>query len=178
MNRFGRLAASTLLAYIFGFLWFALFMPQPAGNDRTDAIIVLTGGEGRINRALDMLRQNRAPKLFVAGVDKSVRPGEFAAEYRVSGALMNCCIKLDYKSTDTQSNAGEAAFWIAAGRMKKVRLVTSDWHMRRAAIELHRVAPADLVVIKDAVPARPSFEILVLEYNKTLARAVSSFWGG
>lgn len=172
MNRIVRLGAVAVLAYALGFLWFALDMPQPAGDERTDAIVVLTGGEGRIDRALDLLRDRRAPRLFVSGVDKKVRPHEFAVEYHATGGIMGCCVTLDYKSTDTISNASEAAFWIAAKRVKTVRLVTSDWHMRRAALELARVAPADLEIVEDAVPSRPSFEILVLEYNKYLARLV------
>ena len=79
MNRLSRLSASVLLAYVLGFLWFAFMPPGPAGNARTDAIVVLTGGEGRIPRALDMLGKGTSKRLFVAGVDKSVKPREFAA---------------------------------------------------------------------------------------------------
>ncbi|MEO7247518.1 MAG: YdcF family protein [Novosphingobium sp.] len=171
MSRYARLGAFVVLAYLFGFLWFVFAMPQAAGDAKTDAIVVLTGGEGRIDRAIAMLRQGRAPRLFVAGVDKKVRPSEFAAQYREAAGLMTCCIVLDFKSTDTISNASEAAFWTAAARVHSVRLVTSDWHMRRAALELARVAPSSLVIVRDAVPSHPSFEILVLEYHKLLARA-------
>lgn len=173
MNRMLRLGALVVLVYLFGFLWFVFFMPSPAPDDRrTDAVVVLTGGENRIGRAINILEAGTAPKLFVSGVDKKVRPGEFAAEYHVSGALMACCVTLDYKSTDTISNASEAAYWLAAKRVRTVRLVTSDWHMRRATLELARVAPANLVIIADAVPSHPSFEILVLEYHKLLARSL------
>ncbi|MFM5908415.1 MAG: YdcF family protein [Novosphingobium sp.] len=174
MTRFKRLGASVLLAYLLGFLWFALMPPQGAGLQRTDAIVVYTGGEGRIGRALEMLGKGQSRRLFVAGVDKTVRPREFAAEYGVSGSTMACCVVLDFKSVDTISNAGEAAFWIAANKIRSVRLVTSDWHMRRAALELARVAPSDLVIVRDAVTGHPSFETLVLEYNKFLARSVTS----
>ncbi len=171
MSRLARLGAAVVLGYLFGFLWFVFAMPQPARDQKTDAIVVLTGGEGRIDRAIAMLRQGRAPRLFVAGVDKKVRPSEFAAQYQQAANLMGCCIVLDFKSTDTISNASEAAFWIATARVHSVRLVTSDWHMRRATLELARVAPASLVIVEDAVRSHPSFEILVLEYNKLLARA-------
>jgi uncharacterized SAM-binding protein YcdF (DUF218 family) len=178
MTRFIRLGAALLLVYLFGFVWFAVAMPGPAGDQKTDAIVVLTGGEGRIPRALDMLGERRAPELFVSGVGKKVRPREFAAEYRVSPGTMACCVTLDYKSVDTISNAGEAAFWLAAHRMDSVRLVTSDWHMRRAALELGRVASPGTTIIEDAVPSRPSFETLVLEYNKLIARALGASLGG
>ncbi len=177
MNRLSRLSASVLLAYILGFLWFAFMPPGPAGNARTDAIVVLTGGEGRIPRALDMLGKGTSKRLFVAGVDKSVKPREFAVEYKVGGGTMTCCVVLDFKSVDTVSNASEAAFWIAANRIRSVRLVTSDWHMRRAALELARVAPNDLEIVRDAVPSQPSFETMLLEYHKLLARMALSVVG-
>lgn len=177
MTRLPRLFASLLLAYMLGFLWFALMPPGPAGMQRTDAIVVLTGDVGRIPRALAMLEKGTSKRLFVAGVDKSVKPREFAAEYGVSGGTMACCVVLDFKSVDTVSNASEAAFWIAANRIRSVRLVTSDWHMRRAALELARVAPNDIEIIRDAVPSQPGFDTMVLEYNKLLARAALSVVG-
>lgn len=177
MTRLPRLFASLVLAYVLGFLWFALVPPGPAGNQRTDAIVVLTGDVGRIPRALDMLGKGVSRRLFVAGVDKSVKPREFAAEYGVSAGTMACCVVLDFKSVDTVSNASESAFWIAANRIRSVRLVTSDWHMRRAALELARVAPNDLEIIRDAVPSQPGFDTMVLEYNKLLARMALSVVG-
>lgn len=174
MIRLKRLAAGTLLAYLVGFLWFVFAPPGAAGLQKTDAIVVLTGGEKRIGRALEMLDKRQSRRLFVAGVDKSVKPREFAAEYDVSRGTMACCVVLDFKSVDTVTNASEAAFWIAANKVKSVRLVTSDWHMRRAALELARVAPNNLVILRDAVSTQPSFETMVLEYNKFVARKLSS----
>lgn len=159
-----------VLLWILGFLWFALFLPQPASNERTDGIVVLTGGRGRIPHALDTLRAGHARQLLVAGVDREVRPREFAVEYDVEHRLMACCVTLGYESVDTRSNGLEAARWIAAGRLGTVRLVTSDWHMRRAAFDLAVASPGELVIVRDAVPTRPSLRILFLEYNKLLAR--------
>jgi len=165
-----RIAALVVLAYLFGFGWFVATMPQPAGNDSTDAIVVLTGAEGRIDRAVELLSARRAPRLFVAGVDPKVRPREFAAEYHVPPGLMACCITLDFRSTDTISNAAEVAEWLSRQKVRSIRLVTSDWHIRRAVLELRRALPAGTMIIADAVASHPSFQILVLEYNKLLAR--------
>ena len=57
--------------------------------------------------------------------------------------------------------------------MKSVRLVTNDWHMRRARLELDRTAPPGVTIIADAVPTRPSFSTLLREYNKLLARSMA-----
>lgn len=173
-----RATSLILLAWIFGFLWFAIFLPRPAGPVRTEGVVVLTGSQGRIDRGLEVLRTNLAPRMLVSGVDREVRPREFAAEYRADMRLLACCITLGYESVDTRSNAREAAQWIAANRIGSVRLVTADWHMRRAALDLAQVTPPGLIVVRDAVPTQPTFYVLFLEYHKLLARTVQRIWGG
>lgn len=173
----GRITSSLLLVYLLGFLWFGIFLPAPAGPANTDAVIVLTGSGGRIDRGLDVLEQHLAPRMFVSGVDREVRPAEFAAQYHVPMSQLRCCVSLGYESVDTRSNARESADWIAANHIGSVRLVTSDWHMRRAALDLAQVAPAGLTVIEDAVPTRPSFYVLFLEYHKLLARLAQRVLG-
>lgn len=173
-----RVASSLLLLWMLGFLWFAVFLPQPAGGEKTDAVVVLTGSGGRIDRGLEVLRARLAPRMLVSGVDREVKPREFAAQYGIARATMTCCITLGYESVDTRSNARESARWIARNRFDTVRLVTSDWHMRRAAFDLEQVAPDGLRVVEDAVATRPSFYVLFLEYHKLLARVAQRVWGG
>lgn len=161
--------ALALVAWAFGFLWFAIALPQPAGAERTDAIVVPTGSGGRIPRGLALLREHAAPRMLVTGVYEDVRPGEFAAEYDVSPALMECCVTLGFAALDTRGNAREAAAWVAATKVSSIRLVTSDWHMRRAAAELEDKLPPGTVVVRDAVRSQPTLWILFLEYHKLLA---------
>lgn len=170
---FRRLASFALLCWVLGFLWFALFLPRQASDQRTDGIVVLTGGSGRIPHAIETLRDGSAARLLVAGVDREVRPNEFAVEYAVEPRLMSCCVTLGYDSVDTRSNALEASRWIAATHVKSIRLVTSDWHMRRAAFDLALSAPPGVTIVRDAVTTRPSLRILFLEYNKLLARLIA-----
>ncbi len=176
-----RITSLLLIAWVLGFVYFAVALPQPLpvtpGSARTDGIIVLTGAEGRIARGLALLRVHAADKMLVSGVDREVRPNEFAAEYTVEPALMACCITLGFDSVDTRSNASEAARWIAANHLRTVRLVTTDWHMRRAAFELGRTLPAGVAISTDAVPSHPSLGALFLEYHKLLARYISRLWG-
>lgn len=172
-----RLLSGLALLWLFGFAWFSLFLPQAAMNERTDAVVVFTGGEGRIARAIDLLEQELAEKILVSGVDSDVTAGEFRAEYEVPAGLMACCIELDYRSTDTRSNAAETRQWLAAEKVRSVRLVTSDWHMRRAALELEKVVPARVRILRDAVHTQPSLKILLIEYNKFLARRIALLQG-
>jgi uncharacterized SAM-binding protein YcdF (DUF218 family) len=173
-----RIVSLLLLVWLLGFIWFAVALPQPHDGGRSDAVVVLTGGGGRIGRGLEALQKGWARRMLVSGVDREVRPGEFQAEYRVPPALMACCIELGFQSVDTRSNARETAGWIAAHRFRSVRLVTTDWHMLRAAMELDRLLPGHVRLIRDAVPSQPSFRILFLEYNKLLARQAQRLVGG
>ncbi|WP_068076562.1 YdcF family protein [Novosphingobium lentum] len=174
---FRRLLSLAPLVWALGFIAFALILPQPAGDLHTDGVIVLTGGGGRIPRGIDVLRRGWARQMLVAGVDREVRPREFAAEYGVEPRLFACCMTLGYESVDTRSNALEAARWIASQHLASVRLVTTDWHMRRAAADLAHAAPAGTAILRDAVPSKPSMRILFLEYNKYIARWVARIAG-
>ncbi|MEG9269290.1 MULTISPECIES: YdcF family protein [Qipengyuania] len=168
-----RLFAAVMLVYAFGFLGFAVSLPQPAADEKTDAVIVLTGGPGRIARGLDVVEQGLAREMFVSGVDPDVTPAEFAAEFDVSRRVMQCCVKLGYLAVDTRSNAGEAAQWLKENEFTSVRLVTTDWHMARSAAEFSETLPPDMLVVKDAVVSHPQLATLYLEYNKLLAAAIS-----
>tara|TARA_E500000305_G_scaffold53577_2_gene42770 strand:- start:511 stop:1035 length:525 start_codon:yes stop_codon:yes gene_type:complete len=164
-----RLISLALIVWLLGFVWFGVSMPQPAEPERTDAIVVPTGSEGRIPRGLDLLGKGNAAKMLVSGVDVNVRPEEFAAEYDVPQRLMDCCITLGFKALDTRGNARETAEWMAENEFVSMRLVTADWHMRRAALELEGRLPADTRILRDAVHTQPSLSTLFLEYHKFLA---------
>jgi uncharacterized SAM-binding protein YcdF (DUF218 family) len=173
-----RLLILILLAWALGFAWFALALPQPREGGKTDGVIVLTGGDGRVARGLTVLGKGWARRLLVSGVDREVKPQEFVAAYKIAPAQMACCITLGFESVDTRSNAREAARWIAANKLHSVRLVTTDSHMRRAAYELDLMKPKGVTVIRDAVASQPSLETLFSEYHKLLARHVAQTFGG
>lgn len=168
-----RLAGLVVLLYAAAFLWFAVTLPGPLGHAETDAVLVPTGGAGRIARGLQVLRDGDAARMFVSGVDPEVKPREFAREFGVRAAEMECCVTLGFLAVDTRTNAGEAAQWMTTNDIRTVRLVTTDWHMRRAAAELRHSIPADVAVLEDGVPSDPALGQLFLEYNKLLAALVT-----
>ena len=173
-----RLAGFLALFYAIGFLYFALTLPAPIRAAKTDAVLVPTGGPGRIARGLEVLRGGDADKMFVSGVDPEVKPSEFASEFGVRAREMRCCVTLGYLAVDTRSNAGEAAQWLIGNDVRTVRLVTTDWHMRRAAAELRYSIPDHVAVIEDGVPSDADMGTLFLEYNKLLAALVTQGWAG
>lgn len=172
-----RFVAGLFLIWIFGFVWFAASTPGPAGNVETDAIVVATGEAGRIQRGIEVLDKGLAKEMLVSGVNGNVTPEEFAVEFGVSRGQMNCCVDLGFDATDTRSNATEITQWAMAKKYKTLRLVTSDWHMRRAEAELTRLLPGSIVVVRDAVPTRFRISTMVVEYHKLLASEFAALTG-
>lgn len=163
-----RLIALLLLVYAGGYAAFAVLLPKPAGDERTDAIVVLTGGTGRLERGFELMRQGRARRMLISGVARTVRPEDLIAAYHVDPRLLACCVALDRESYDTRSNADEIARWLDHRNYRSVRLVTNDLHMTRARYEVRRRVAPEISIVPDAVPTRPGFEQIFIEYNKFL----------
>jgi uncharacterized SAM-binding protein YcdF (DUF218 family) len=169
-----------LVAWALGFALFLLSLGKPLDGRRTDAIVVLTGGPGRIDRGLKVLREKEARRMLVSGVDPDVRPIEFATEYKIDRALFACCVDLGWQAVDTRSNAEETGTWVRRHGFKSVRLVTTDWHMPRARMELAHALGSDVQVVGDAVrsgPDSPSWTVLFREYHKYLLRQIALWIG-
>lgn len=169
--------SAVFLIWVLGFLWFTVSLPQPANEQATDVVIVPTGGAGRIAQGLDVLDKGLAKRMLVSGVDREVTPEEFAEEFEVDEARMACCVTLGFAAVDTRSNAAEIAQWVEDNDVTSLRLVTTDWHMRRAAGELDRTLPGSVTVVRDAVPSEPSLASLFLEYHKLLASWIAGLFG-
>lgn len=169
--------AFLVIAWSFGFLAFTLLLPAPMEGSTTDAIVVPTGGPGRIDRGLDLLRRRQAKRMLVTGVGAGVRPADLARTYRADPRLFACCVDLGRDAVDTRSNAGETAAWLKARHYRTVRLVTSDWHLARARMELMAAVAPGTVVLGDGVPGVPRLATLINEYNKLLLRRVA-LWVG
>jgi uncharacterized SAM-binding protein YcdF (DUF218 family) len=173
-----RLASFGLLLYVLGYAAFAVMLPRPAGDQRTDAIVVLTGGSGRLERGFDLLRRGLARRMLISGVARTVRPQELAHAYRVDQRLLDCCVSLGRESFDTRSNADEVAHWVDRRRVRSIRLVTNDLHMPRARYELRkRVDDHRLTVVADAVPSDPDLGAIFMEYNKYLLGRMADLIG-
>ena len=168
-----RLIGLLVLAWLLGFGLFMLMLPKPGDDTRTDAIVVLTGGPGRIDRGLDLIQRHMAQRLLISGVAPEVRPRELAAKAHKPMSLFTCCVDLGHQAIDTRSNADETADWVRQHHYRTVRLVTSDWHLARARLELVAELGNDATVIGDGVPSSPRFELLLAEYNKLLIRWIA-----
>lgn len=169
-----RILSLIIVVWALGFAAFVIALPGPAGDEKTDAIVVLTGGPGRIQRGLDHLGRKEAKRMLVSGVDPAVRLTELAQLQDAPRHLFACCVDLGKEAVDTRSNAAEAARWLARRKYRSVRLVTTDWHMPRAAFELRRQVGEETLIVTDAVDSAPGFLSLFSEYNKYLLRRISA----
>ena len=168
-----RLVAVLLLGWALGFVAFMLLLPEPAAPDlRPAAIVVPTGAAGRIARGLELLEAGRAQRLLVTGTAPGVTREDLI---RVSGhaRTIRCCVDLGAEAVDTRGNAEETAAWLARHRYRSIRLVTSDWHARRARLELASALGDSVTIIVDGVPSFPTLGQAFNEYNKLLLRAAA-----
>lgn len=174
-----RLIALAALLYALGFALFSVTLgkPAPADSRETQAIVVITGGSGRIEQAIERLENGKAERLLIAGVDPAVTEGDIVERLGGKEQLLDCCVTLGSESVDTRSNADEAKAWLDAQGYDELRLVTSDWHMRRAAFEFRRALGEDRYIVYDAVDTDPGFRTLFVEYNKYVLRRLGLLLG-
>lgn len=172
-----RILGVIVLLWAFGFVLFVIAMPASLGDVKTDGIVVLTGSPGRIDHGIALLEKHEAQRMLISGVAPQVRPVELAREYRASPALFACCIDLGHEAVDTRSNAEETAAWVKHHQYRSIRLVTSNWHMARARLELANALGDDVTVLADPVQNSPRFGALFTEYNKLLVRRVALWLG-
>ena len=169
-----------LAAWLAGLAWFTTLLPTHAEdtNRRTDAIVVLTGGGGRIAAGLDLLAAGLAQKLFVSGVGPAVDVQELFRVSQRPQAELECCVVLGYKANSTFGNAIETAGWMRDNGLHSLRLVTAAYHMPRSLLQFRRAMP-DLEIIPHPVFSGRfhqgewwrwpgSANLIVTEYSKFL----------
>lgn len=171
MSLLVRFAALLVAVWAWGFVWFALTLAPAAPLDaRTDAVVVLTGGPGRLQRGVDVLVAGSAQRMLVSGVERRVTDAALAKEVEAPLGLFTRSVDLGFQAADTRSNAEETSAWMARHKYRSLRLVTAAAHMRRARMELDGRLPKDVAVVPDGVPDDLSGLGLAREYTKLVLR--------
>ncbi len=166
-----RLVAVAVLLWLGGFAWFALTLPTAVPLAvATDAVVVLTGGAGRLARGVAVLDAGSAQRMFVSGVGEHIGKPALAASIGVPLKRFATRVDLGYAAVDTRSNATETAAWTERHGYRSLRLVTSAAHMRRARLELAAQMPPRIAIVEDAVPSGTGADSIAREYSKYLLR--------
>jgi uncharacterized SAM-binding protein YcdF (DUF218 family) len=170
LARGGALFAGLLaLLWVAGLLRFATLIPDRLADDATptDAVVVLTGGSGRLDAGLDLLVRGTAGKLFVSGVYRGLdvqrllqvaRPDRSASSSargdspaRRDPAGLEARVALG-NAVDTRANARETAAWMRAEGFRSLRLVTGAYHMPRSLLEFRYALPEATVIPHPVFP--------------------------
>ena len=171
--------------WFFGFLIFAGAIPGKPGDTQTrvDGIVVLTGGGERLAEGIRLLDQGMAKALLVSGVAKGVDAAALVEALepskRPDRRLLECCVTLGHQASSTADNAKESRDWVAAHKMRSIRLVTANYHINRSLLEFHRAMPSIEVIANPVFPpevqdplwfANPrTLWLLINEYHKSAA---------
>ena len=118
----------------------------------TDAIVVLTGGLGRVDEGVKLYRAGKSKWLILAGVDPSVSKSDLYRERR--GERTADMVILEQSSRNTLENALYSRELILGNGITSIRLITSRYHMKRATLFFRAVLPKDIAIYPHPVDSR------------------------
>lgn len=170
----------TVAAWGIGLFQFAAAIPARIedASTRTDAIVVLTGGSGRLSEGLKLLAENLADKLFVSGVYRGIDVNKLLELAQRAPEGFKCCVEIGHGADDTTGNAAETAAWVRRHGIKSLRIVTSNYHMPRSLLEFREALPDAVFIPHPVFPTHVKQEqwwvwpgtagLIIGEYNKFL----------
>jgi uncharacterized SAM-binding protein YcdF (DUF218 family) len=186
---FLRATAMTFLAILFvgaaiGFVGFLSRLRdiEIKPERQADGIVVLTGGSSRVSDALELLAAGYGKRLLISGVHPTSAASDISRSVSENQSLFNCCVDLDHSAVNTRSNAAETRRWAYERGFKSLIVVTSNYHMPRAIVELSHAMP-DIELIPFAVvgdkwrdepwwTSGTTLRLLLSEYVKYVAAEV------
>jgi uncharacterized SAM-binding protein YcdF (DUF218 family) len=109
----------------------------------SDGVVALTGAGSneRIGAAMQLLEDGRARRMLVSGVNREASREDIRTVSKAVRRLYDCCVDLGFDAANTIGNARETAEWSRAMRYDSLIVVTADYHMPRAMLELRGAMP-------------------------------------
>ena len=178
------LVAGLAVMFVAAAIGFVGFLSQLRGAEtrpsrNADGIVVLTGGSSRVSDAMELLADGYGKRLLISGVHPTNDAADISRSLPDNQSLMGCCVDLDHSAVNTRSNASETRRWARERGFKSLIVVTSNYHMPRAIVELSHAMP-DIALIPFAVvgdkwrdepwwTSSTTFRLLLSEYVKYVA---------
>lgn len=181
------IAAFLVLALIWtaGLVAFAARVERstpPAEPEFADGIVTLTGANSnaRIAAAVALLEQGKAKRVLVSGVNRTASREDIRTVSKAVRRLYDCCVDLGFTANDTVGNARETLDWSNAMKFRTLTVVTADYHLPRAMLELRAVMPEPQWKLTPYPVETPGLDrrwwqrprtarLMVVEYSKYLA---------
>ncbi len=175
------LAFAVVAAAVVGFVVFLRQLPATEAKPPRDAdgIVVLTGGSSRVSDAMELLSVGYGKRLLISGVHPTSGALEIQRSLPDSQPLLGCCVDLDHSAINTRSNATGTRRWVRERGFHSLIVVTSNYHMPRAIVELSHAMPdvalIPFPVVGDKWNDEPwwssgaAMRLLLLEYAKYVA---------
>ena len=179
--------ATLALGFVGAGFGFVAFLSQLRGVEvkparNADGIVVLTGGSSRVSDAMELLAGGYGKRLLISGVHPTNDVSDISRMLPDNHKLLNCCVDLDRSAVNTRSNAAETRRWARERGFKSLIVVTSNYHMPRAIVELSHAMPdvtlIPFVVVGDKWRDEPwwtsgaTLRLLLSEYAKYVAAEV------
>jgi uncharacterized SAM-binding protein YcdF (DUF218 family) len=189
VTAFAVLATAGLFAGGFGlFANHVSHLSTPRDVQPADAIIVLTGGQARLDAAVDLLKSGKGKRLLISGVNPKADRESLRAVTGGDRGLFDCCVDIDHAALDTIGNAEESVKWIESNAFRSVIVVTNNYHMPRSLLEMGRLADETRIEPYPVVNSdlrdgnwlrRPdALRVIFTEYTKYVAAMARSALGG
>lgn len=106
-----------------------------------EAVAALTGAsDARIIAGLNLASARDLP-LLISGVHIDTTAADIAIIAGVPEAEITCCVTLGRAAATTEGNGAEVADWARRQQVTRIIVVTSEYHMDRALVELRRAMP-------------------------------------
>ncbi|MEE2695323.1 MAG: YdcF family protein [Pseudomonadota bacterium] len=149
----GFISFSWWLILLFNIFPKSFYLPTNYKLGDETAIIVLTGGKGRIEKGTELFDNGLGKYLFISGVFKK-------SELEIRDEIINqiekreCCIIYDENARNTFENAHEVKRWLERkNNLNNLILVTSYYHL-----------PRSYIIFKNAIPDR-NISLFPAEFN-------------
>ena len=181
------IVAGLAIVFVAAAIGFIGFLSQLRGAEikptrHADGIVVLTGGSSRVSDAMELLADGYGKRLLISGVHPTNAASDISRSLSDNQSLLGCCVDLDRSAVNTRSNAAETRRWARGRGFKSLIVVTSNYHMPRAIVELSHAMP-DIALIPYAVvgdkwrdepwwTSGATFRLLLSEYVKYVAAEV------
>src|SRR3982075_2738916 len=187
------IVAGLAIVFVAAGIGFVGFLSQLRGSEvkparNADGIVVLTGGSSRVSDAMELLAGGYGKRLLISGVHPTNAARDISRSLPDNHSLLRCCVDLDRSAVNTRSNAAETRRWVKDRGFKSLIVVTSNYHMPRAIVELSHAMPhiqlIPFAVVGDKWRDEPwwtrgaTVRLLLSEYVKYVAAEVRVRLGG